>query len=80
MFTIDRTKTNYAELCHILDSVGSYPALGKDVDGTKIWVSWEEPEDADPFCTLWEPGEIDEGTKITSYFSDGSTSVSYMKD
>lgn len=77
MFTIDRTKTNYKELNDILDAIGQYPVLGKDIDGTKIWISWEEPENADPFPTVWEPGTDEHGTKITAYFSDGSTSVSY---
>ena len=79
MFTIDRTKTNYKELCEILDAIGQYPVQGKDIDGTKLWLSWVEPEDADPFCTLYEPGKDGSGTKVTSYFSDGSSSVSYRK-
>ena len=79
MFTIDRTKTNYKELNDILDTIGQYPVLGKDIDGTKLWISWEEPEGSDPFPTVWEPGSLETGTKITAYFKDGSTSVSYMK-
>ena len=79
MFTIDRTKTSFEELNHILDTVGSYPVQGRDIDGTLLWVSWVEPEDAEPFCTLYEPGTEELGTKITSYFSDGSTYVSYSK-
>ena len=79
MFTIDKTKTNYKELNDILDAVGQYPVPGKDIDGTSLCISWEEPEGAEPFPTLWEPGKDGSGTKVTSYFSDGSTSVSYIK-
>lgn len=79
MFTIDRKTVTYKDLCDIMDAAGGYPVFGNDIDGTMLCVSWVEPNEGDPFCTLWEPGD-ERGSKKTCYFDNGSTEVIYVKN
>jgi len=77
--TLDRTNTNYKELRKVLKAAGQSLVEGRDVDGTSICVSWVDKEGEKPHPIIYEPGTLESGTKVTSYFKDGSTSVSYMK-
>lgn len=75
---LDRTKTNFKELLDIIDTVGGYPVMATDFDGTKLAINYKE-ESGVPCCSVFEPGHNGSGTVITSYYEDGRKEQSVKK-
>lgn len=76
---LNRKATSYKELIEIIETVGGYPVVAQDFDGTKLAITYQKNEGAIPSCTVWEPGD-ERGTKTTVFYEDGKTEVIFKND
>lgn len=78
MVKLNRNNTSYKELLDIIDTVGGYPVMAEDFDGTKLAISYKEGLDGKPYCVLWQPGD-DRGSIKTNYYEDGRVEQAFVK-
>lgn len=67
---LDRKNTSFKELIDIIDTVGGYPVVARDFDGTLLTIIYKETEES-TCCVLLEPGTDETGTIKTYYYEDG---------